>query len=666
MEAKITWIFLFIILYWGYSIFWGVQGASRARTATDYFIAGRRLSLWVFVLAATATSFSGWTFIGHPGLTFVDGLQYSFASLYAIAIPFTGVLFLKRQWLLGRHFGFITPGEMLAYYFRSDVIRILVLLVALFFSVPYVGVQFRASGFLFNVLTDGMISVEIGMWMLASVTISYVATGGLRTVAHADTLQAVLIAVGMVIIGIIVLVLVGGWDRLLDGIAALAVGDPVRTPQGYSHYVAVPGVIQWVADGTEAVGGAWTGVMILTYIFGLMGIQASPAFSMWAFAARSPAPFAFQQVWASSFVIGLILVVFTVIQGMGGHLLGADLELQIQHPDLVAPVMTEALEGQDLMAAPGRQDILVPQLINLVGQSAPWLVGLLAVCALAAMESTAACYMCTAGGMITRDLIKRFLLPGAGDATQKFLGRISIVLVVILALIVATTSSDALVLLGGMAVSYGLQMWPALIAACFWPFLTRQGVALGLAAGLVAVTLTEPIVQEWVGITAWGRWPLTIHAAGWGILVNFAVAIGVSLVTRDDRARKMEFHDVLRARVRLRPDKRRLIPVAWAVAILWFCFAVGPGAVIGNTLFGDPNAPETWLFGMPSIWIWQILGWATGVAMMWFLAYRMELSTAPEEVTAEEVTAPPVEAPPETPAPVAADETVPNKHVAQP
>jgi len=39
-----------------------------AKSATDYFVAGRRLGLWVFVLAATATSFSGWTFMGHPGL----------------------------------------------------------------------------------------------------------------------------------------------------------------------------------------------------------------------------------------------------------------------------------------------------------------------------------------------------------------------------------------------------------------------------------------------------------------------------------------------------------------------------------------------------------------------------------------------------------------------
>jgi hypothetical protein len=33
---------------------------------------------------------------------------------------------------------------------------------------------------------------------------------------------------------------------------------------------------------------------------------------------------------------------------------------------------------------------------------------------------------------------------------------------------------------------------------------------------------------------------------------------------------------------------------------------------------------------MPSIWAWQILFWLLGVGMMWFLAYKMNMSTIPE------------------------------------
>ncbi len=628
MTTATIWLFIFVAAYWTYCIFWGVKGARMSKTASDYFIAGRKIPVWVFVLAATATSFSGWTFIGHPGLVYRDGFQYAYASFYAITIPFTGVVFLKRQWMLGKRFGYVTPGEMFSDYYQSDIMRVLTVIVALFFSVPYLGLQLRASGFLFNVLTDGLLGVEAGMWLLSIVVVIYVASGGLRAVAYVDTMQAILLALGIVAIGLITLNAVGGMSELSAGIAKLAQLDPKKTPDGYSHYIAIPGVIQFVKAGTKATGGAWTGVMILTYMFALMGIQSAPAFSMWAFSNKNPRPFAPQQVWASSAGIGFILIFFTAIQGLGAHLIGADAAM------LKAGFAKDILHlGEDIMKMPGKQGYLVPVLIHIMSQSAPWLVGLLAVCALAAMQSTGSAYMSTAAGMLTRDIYKRFINPGASHRTQKFFGRINVLVITGLALVVATTSKDALVLLGGLAVAYGFQMWPALIGSCYWPWLTRKGVTLGLIAGIIAVTCTETIGQKWFGITAWGRWPLTIHSAGWGIIFNLGTAILVSFFTqkKEEYEHKMKYHEFLREHAGLSPEKKKLVPIAWIVTLGWFFFAIGPGAVIGNTIFGNPNDSSTWVFGIPSIWAWHLIWWALGVGMMWFLAYKMEMSTMPEK-----------------------------------
>jgi Na+/proline symporter len=315
MDAKIVWLVIFVALYWSYCLFWGIKGALTSKTATDYMIAGRGLGLIVFVLAATATSFSGWTFIGHPGLIYRDGFQYAYASFYAITIPFTGVMFLKRQWMLGKRYGFVTPGEMLAAYLRSDATRLLTVLVAL---------------------------------------------AGCNSVRQ-----------------------------------------------------------RWA----QSRGGAWTGIMVLTYMFALMGIQSAPAFSMWAFTNKTPAGFPYQQVWASSFGIGLILFVFTAFQGIGGHFLGADMKFLQAHPEIVNNVLGVGLGNVDIMETPGKADMLVPQLIWLLGDTAPWLVGLLSICALAAMQSTGSAYMSTAGSMITRDILRRYIMPNATDTQQKFWGR---------------------------------------------------------------------------------------------------------------------------------------------------------------------------------------------------------------------------------------------------
>jgi len=170
----------------------------------------------------------------------------------------------------------------------------------------------------------------------------------------------------------------------------------------------------------------------------------------------------------------------------------------------------------------------------------------------------------------------------------------------------------------------------ARFASGWWPFLTRQGIVVGLVAGLIAVTLTENIGAQFM---PWGRWPMTLHSAFWGIFFNLSLAVIVSTFTqnKEEHDHKMIFHNFLHEHSALPKEKRGLIPVAWIIVIGWFFFGIGPGAVIGNWIFGDPTNAATWLFGIPSIWSWQILWWALGVGMMWFLAYKMELSRVPRK-----------------------------------
>jgi hypothetical protein len=356
-------------------------------------------------------------------------------------------------------------------------------------------------------------------------------------------------------------------------------------------------------------------------------------------------------------------------------MLGGNLKFLESNPDYVNPVLQQAMiatanpamsreevtaavaEGvaslkagtgpgqlMDLMATKSKQENLVPALMSLIGDTMPWLMALLSVCALAAMQSTGSAYMSTAGSMLTRDIIRRYILPHASDVQQKFFGRLGVVIIVLAALVVATFTTDALVLLGGLAVAYGFQMWPALIAVCWWPFLTRQGIVVGLAAGLIAVTLTEPIGAQFM---PWGRWPWTIHSAGWGIFFNLGLAILISAVTqnKEELAHRMTYHNFLREHATIPAHKKGLVPIAWIVTLVWFFFGIGPGVVIGNWIFGSPTDPSTWLFGLPSIWTWQFLWWALGVGMMWFLAVKMEMSTVPEteinELLAEAATAQP-------------------------
>ena len=609
MEAKFIWLTAFVSLYWAYCLFWGFKGARAAKTSTDYFLAGRSIGVWVFVLAATATSFSGWTFVGHPGKIFTDGLPYAFASFYALTIPFTGVLFLRRQWVLGKAYNYITPGEMYSDYYGGNAMRLLTVLVAFLFSVPYLGVQLQASGSLFNILSDGFISVNTGMFALTTVVVIYVASGGLKSVAYVDCAQAILLAVGIAILGGVALLYSGGWSGFTSGLANIVSADVSSgqnlTPDGYSMKVAIPGSIQMVSAGSKANGGAWTGIMCMTYMFALMGIQSSPAFSMWAFSNKTPQAFRWQQVIASSVVVGILLFTFTIFQGMGGHI-------------LVANGVLENISDKNL----------IPELINLLSDIAPWLVGLLAVCALAAMQSTGSAYMSTFSAMVTRDIYAKYVSPGASDESQKTTGRIFVVLVAAAALIVAANSSQAIVMLGGLAVAYGFQMYPALIGICYYKGFTRKGVVWGLVIGLIAVTLTDK-TSAWFGVP-WGAYPLTIHSAGWGIFFNLITTFIVSHFSNEtdiEKAVKAKKHQLLQSITGMSSARKNKVKLAWGLTLVWFLVGFGPFATIGNDLFSDPNSPALWApFGLPSLWIWQLLFLGFGIFVMWFLAFYMGMS----------------------------------------
>jgi Na+/proline symporter len=318
------------------------------------------------------------------------------------------------------------------------------------------------------------------------------------------------------------------------------------------------------------------------------------------------------------------LFIFTALQGLGGWVLIR----QGLGGNVVGNFVPTLLGG-------GSQSSIVPALINLMADAAPLLVGILAVCALAAMQSTGSAYMSTAGGMITRDIYLRYINPQATASQQKFWGRVWVVGVAFAALMVATFSTDALVMLGGLAVSFGTQMWIPLAGNLYFPWLTRQGVVAGLAVGLVAVMLTYPFkyalfvgIHKMLGI---GAYPLTIHCAGWGIMFNALVAVVVSALTQPDRKeadRRAGYHKFLADHAGVPAEKAHLKTTGWVITIVWLLFAIGPFATIGNNfLFWNAADPSGWPFGMPPLWLWQIVWWLIGVYMMYFLAYKLEFST---------------------------------------
>ncbi len=591
--SSVAWVWTLVILYWIYCIYWGIQGAIKSKTASAYMVAGRSLPMWVFILAATATSFSGWTFIGHPGLIWRDGLSYAFASFYVLTIPITGTWFAKRQWLLGKRYGFITPGDMYAYYYGSEAMRWLVVIVAFLYSSFYSAVQLIASGNLFHVVTNKQVSVELGSILLAAIVVFYVAAGGIRSIAWVDALQCILLILGIITLGVFVLNNTGGWAELAPRINALD-KKYLEIPGGPGVKLGQPsgsGIMQFTSGTT-----IWTGMMILTYMFSLMGIQASPAFTMWSFSNKNPRPFPWQQAIASTFFVGFALFFFTAIQGMGGRVVaqevGTALGVTVSDRNLVPALMERYLPGF-------------------------WLA-FVTIGALAAMQSTAAPYIGTGSTILARDVYFRYLRPRAGHAEQIWMARVFAVVIASVAMIISIKSAAALVMLGGLATAFGTLMYVALLGVCYgWP-VRGVGAVAGLIAGIATVIITDTSVSPWAKTFGY-LW--TIHSAGWGLGVGLVVALVFSMVFRDSREieeRRREVRTWLNDIDRPTESQRAWRKAMWVVVPVWYLFAIGPFAVWGNTAFS--------FLGFPPLWAWQIVWWMLGIIMMWAMCFKAGLS----------------------------------------
>ena len=639
MSEKSVWLFIFILLYSAYCFFWGVRGSRYNSTnPEDYYLANRNISSWVFFFAATAATFAGLTVISQTSLIYHDGFQYVGTAFIAITVPLGSIFFFKRQWMLSRKFGYITPGEMYYDYYKSDTIRIISVLVTFFFAVPLLAVLFGATGYLINILTAEYVSRELGMWVISTIVLFYVTRGGFKSIFSVGVLQSWLYFLTVIILGLITYSFIGDFESFGKSLAKIASskisfwGNTNGYGGGdYNGYFALPGVIQWVAGlgKNEAVGGPWTAMMIFTFTISFMGIILSPSFSMLSYTAKHPKVFSYYQIWGSAVVVGLLLFIFTTFQGIGSNLLGANAEIN-----------SNGLSLSNLLPEVSNKEhtILIYNIINLMDKHALWLTGFLAVGIIAALQSTAAALLMTSGSIITRDLYKTYVNKNISWKKEKVAARIIMMLIFLASLYLATFAKPAMVIFSGIAISIAFQFLIVLLGLVWFPWITRGAAIYGLIIGIIIVILTETIGQQITGNRLpWGRWPLTIHSGIWGLIFNVFLCFSISAfssITKIDnyRSHREKFHNFLNEHMGLHPSRTKLRSFAYVIALIWLFFGIGPGQVLGNNFFGEPGAGyDSWILKIPSIWGYQLIWWFLGIGLIWFLGSKMDLSTLPNK-----------------------------------
>ena len=629
MTAKFYTLISFLTLFWFFCLYVGFRNQKKIIAPVDFFIFGRQLPSWSFLTIITCTIFSGWIFFIQPSLVFVNGFPFSLTSLCVIAIPLIGVIFSKRQWMFSKRYGFVTPSEMLSTYFKSDIVRILIVLIALGFSIPFIAMQLSLGGLLISILSDGVIGSGSAAILIGAIIAIYLSAGGIKSIIYIESIQFLLIIFGIVCIGFVTYDLVGGWDLLNESLSRVAAlkENLFNSKENFNSYLSIPGTIKIteVLNENLSYNGVWTSSMIFSFVLALTGIQMSPNISMLTFASKEVKYFSTQQIWFSAFLIGFIIIFFTTAIGIGSTLLGGN-EIVNQSGNNISNILSPN-------TYPNESSSLVPQIINLVGEYSVLFFGILSICAIAAIQSTSSLYL-TSSAIFTRDILKRFFVKNLNNKQQIFVSRIVLMGIFIFSLILSINAGENIFSLGSFALAIACQMFVPLIAICYFSWFTKQGVSFGIVLGIVVVILTEDIGQQIFGnLLIWNKWPLTIHSAAWGVLFNLIGTIIISFITQETKENnhKQKFHDFIDEYKSYSLSRRSLKPSAWIILVTWIFFGLGPGLIMGNEIFGKPVSVESWSFGMPSLWVWNILLWILGILLIWFLAVKMEMSTSPEK-----------------------------------
>ncbi len=456
---------------------WSGRGASRG---TEGYVAGdRALGFVVMYFIMGASIFSAFAFLGGPGWAYSRGA----AAFYILSYGTIGLVpwyfFGPRIARLGRRFGYVTQAELFAHRFDSKGLSGVLATISLIAFVPYLTLQIKGAGYVFNVVTEGRIPIWAGAAIAYGVVLVYVLSSGVMGVAWTNTLQGIFMMVLAWSLGLYLPY------KLYGGVGAMFQQLATEVPE----MLAAPGL---AGSGLAGGGAPWTwGGYSSAIIVSALGFSLWPHYFMKIYTAKDVRTLKKTVVFYPTFQIFLIPILFI---GFAGILRFPG----VQPADAILPTILTSLE--------------LPAVV----------IGLFCAGALAASMSTGDAILHAAGSVLVRDLYKPLLRPELEDAAQTRLIRILVVAVGLVAYYFAVISELDLVLL--LLLSYGFlaQLFPVLLATFFWRRATGSGVLAGLATGFVAVIV-------------WNFWPQlqwqSIHPGVWGLLFNVPVLLGVSLAT---------------------------------------------------------------------------------------------------------------------------------------
>jgi cation/acetate symporter len=552
-----------------FALYIGIAWSSRVKDTKGFYVAGGGVPPLAngmataadWMSAASFISMSGMiAFMGYAGCMFLMGWTGGYVLLALLLAPYL------------RKFGKFTVPDFVGDRYYSSAARIVALVCAIFVSLTYVAGQMRGVGIVFSRFLE--VDVNTGVVIGMVLVFFYAAIGGMKGITWTQVAQYCVLITAFMVPAIAISAKLTGHFLPQLGFGATLVEGPhsgqylletlnrIGTDLGFAEYTAAftgpgakPMIDVFAITMCLMVGTAGLPHVIIRFytvptvraarLSGLyaiifIAILYTSAPALGAFArytltnVLSNTAYATAPAWFMNWEkTGLLAWVDKNDDGIITYRAGAAFTGK--------PVFSgetgahgQRLLKNDVTANDNElyidNDIMVLATPE-ISQLPNWVIALVAAGGLAAALSTAAGLLLVISSSISHDLYYRIINREASEQKRLNVGRVMMGVAVCIAGYFGINPPGFVAQV--VALAFGLaaaSFFPIIVLGIFWKRATKEGAIAGMVSG-IGFTMVYIVQTKFMGMAPWF---MNISPEGIGtvgMVINFAVTIGVSLVT---------------------------------------------------------------------------------------------------------------------------------------
>lgn len=462
---------------------------------SGYMLGGRSLSPSVTALSAGASDMSGWMLMGLPGAMYITGLSSMWIAVGLVLGAYANYRIVAPRLRTYTEMAndSITLPDFFENRFHDDkrVLRIVSSVVIILFFTLYTSSGIVAGGKLFE--SSFGLNYEVGLYVTAGVVVCYTMFGGFLAVSLTDFVQGCIMFLALVLVPVVVIFDVGGLAMMEQSISSI-------NPDLFNMFsgVSIIAIISAMAWGLGYFGQPH----IIVRFMAIRSIEDLPV-------AR--------RIGMSWMIVSICGAMAT---GFAGIAYVAKTGTSLNDPETIFILLSQVLFH-------------------------PLIAGFLLAAILAAIMSTISSQLLVTSSSLTGDFYQAFLNKQASEKQLVMVGRLSVLLVAIVAVFLAyDRDSTILTLVSNAWAGFGAAFGPLVILSLYWQRMNKQGALAGMltGAGTVLFWIYAPITVNGQSLSAF------IYEIVPGFILASIAIIVVSRMTSEPDAEIQQMFDEVAAK----------------------------------------------------------------------------------------------------------------------